>query len=127
MYKANNIYIRPQKINLKNILFITAIIIFTALSTQAQNVYSVDAEYKANVKVFVVDAEYKADLLVYKVDAEYKAAGNGGKWFFTDAEYKAKKNVFFVDAEYKSDLKIYFVDAEYKASWKNSAKKQLMY
>ena len=29
----------------------------------AQKIYSVDADYKANVKVFVVDADYKADYL----------------------------------------------------------------
>ena len=65
--------------------------------------------------------------MVYKVDAEYKVGENTGKWFFVDAEYKANKKIYFVDAEYKADLKIYFVDAEYKASWKNSAKKHLLY
>jgi hypothetical protein len=53
--------------------------------SQAQKIFSVDAEYKANVKVYVVDAEYKADLLVYKENAEYKAGSNDGKWFFVDA------------------------------------------
>ncbi len=93
----------------------------------AQKIYSVDAEYKADVKVYVVDAEYKADLLVYKEDAEYKAGNNDGKWFFVDAEYKAKKKIYFVDAEYKADIKVYFVDAEYKAGWKNSSKQSKLY
>ena len=35
----------------------------------AQEIFSVDAAYKAEVKIYVVDAAYKADLLVYRVDA----------------------------------------------------------
>ena len=68
-------------------LIVSIITTFSVLSySNAQKIYSVDAEYKADVKVFVVDAEYKADLLVFKVDAEYKAGDNNGKWYFTDAE-----------------------------------------
>ena len=60
-------------------------------SVKAQLIYSVDADYKADIKVYVVDAAYKADLLVYKVDAAYMAGDNNGRWFFTDAAYKAKR------------------------------------
>ena len=97
------------------------------ISVNAQKIYSVNADYKADVKVFVVDADYKADLLVYKVDSDYKAGKNDGKWFFTDADYKADKKIYFVDADYKADLKVYFVNSDYKAGWKNSAKKALLY
>ena len=66
---------------MKKLLLVTAVVTAMA-SAKAQKVYSVDAEYKADVKVYVVDADYKADLLVYKVDADYKAGDNDGKWFF---------------------------------------------
>ena len=72
-------------------IVVISLFLFAAGIVKAQKIFSVDAEYKANVKVFVVDAEYKADLLVYKVSAEYKAGSNDGKWFFVDAEYKAQK------------------------------------
>jgi hypothetical protein len=58
---------------------LTAVLI-ASISASAQKIYSVEAEHKAEVKVFVVDAEYKA-------------GKNDGKWFFTDAEYKAKKKL----------------------------------
>ncbi len=108
-------------------LLLSALLVCSMTALNAQKIYSVDAEYKADVKVFVVDAEYKADLLVFKEDAEYKATGNEGKWFFVDAEYKAKKKIYFVDAEYKAGLKVFFVDAEYKAGWKNKSKQAVMY
>ena len=108
--------------------FISALLVLGLhYTSSAQLVYSVDAEYKADVKVYVVDAEYKADLLVFKESAEYKAGNNDGKWYFVNAEDTAKKKIYFVDAEYKADFKIYFVDAEYKAGWKNSSKKAEMY
>ena len=68
-------------------IILLALILSPLTSLHAQKIFSVDAEYKADVKVFVVDAEYKADLLVFKENAEYKATGNEGKWFFVDAEY----------------------------------------
>ena len=37
------------------------------------DVGTLDAEYKANKKIYFEDAEYKADLKIYFVDAEYKA------------------------------------------------------
>ncbi len=92
-----------------------------------QQVYSADAAYKADVKVFVVDEAYQADLLVYKEDAAYQADGNEGHWFFTDAEYKADKIVFFTDAEYQADLTIFFVNERYKAGWQEPEKIHLMY
>lgn len=107
--------------------FCAFVLILLAASASAQKIYSVNADYKADVKVYVVDADYKADLLVYKVDSDYKAGKNDGKWFFTDADYKADKKIYFVDADYKADLKIYFVNSDYKAGWKNSAKKALLY
>ena len=54
------------------------------LSAQAQKVFAVDYESRADVKVYVVDYESQADLLVYKVDYESRATGNDGKWFFVD-------------------------------------------
>lgn len=58
---------------MKKFLLLVALTLAGTSAVNAQKVYSVDAEYKADVKVYVVDAEYKADLLVYKEDAEYKA------------------------------------------------------
>jgi len=112
---------------MKKVVVMTGLFLSLSKGSFAQKVFSVDAEYKADVKVFVVDAEYKADLLVYKVNADYKAGNNDGKWYFVDADYKAKKKVYFVNADYKADIKVYFVDAEYKAGWKNSSKKAKMY
>ena len=121
-------FVTSNKIGkMKKWLISTFLVVGLQLTTNAQLVYSVDAEYKADVKVYVVDAEYKADLLVFKENAEYKAGNNDGKWYFVNAEYKAKKKIYFVDAEYKAELKIYFVDAAYKAGWKNSSKKAEMY
>lgn len=116
-------------VNLKQMktLIIATVLVLTFVNSMAQKVYSVDSDYKADVKVFVVDADYKSDLLVYKVNAEYKAGDNNGKWFFTDADYKAKKKVFFVDADYKADLKIFFVDSDYMAKWKDKSKMHLLY
>jgi hypothetical protein len=54
-------------------VFLIASITLVFNIANAQKIYSVDAEYKADVKVYVVDAEYKADLKIYFVDAEYKA------------------------------------------------------
>ncbi len=47
---------------------ITVIFVFclSAASVNAQKVFSVDYESRADVKVFVVDYESRADLLVYK-------------------------------------------------------------
>ncbi len=57
---------------MKSIVLLLALYAF-GYAASAQKIYSVDAEYKAQVKVYVVDAEYKADLKIYFVDAEYKA------------------------------------------------------
>ena len=111
---------------MKNLLLL--VVLFTSISIlKAQKVYSVNADYKADVKVYVVSADYKADLLVYKVSADYKAKGNEGLWFFTDADYKASKKIYFVDADYKADLNIFFVESDYKAGWKDKAKQHLLY
>ena len=56
-----------------NMKTFTTLIFMMGIYTIAfsQKVYSVDAEYQADLKVFVVDSEYKADLLVFKENAEY--------------------------------------------------------
>lgn len=112
---------------MKKIIALFSFCVLLTGFSQAQSIYSVDAEYKADITVYVVDAEYKADLSVFRVDAEYKADGNKGLWFFTDAEYKADRTIYFVDAEYKADLLIYFVDGAYKAEWEDKSKMHLMY
>ena len=109
------------------ISIIIGIIFIFPLSGFSQRIFSVDAEYKADIKVFVVDAEYKADLVVYKVKEAYQAGKNDGQWYFADAEYKADFTIFFVDAEYKSELKVFFADAAYKAGWKKRDKMHLLY
>ncbi len=96
------------------------------LSSMAQNVYSTDHSYQADVEVYVVDHEYQADLLVYKVDYEYQAKGNEGKWYFVEHEYQSDVNIHFVDHEYQADLNVYFVKEEYRAGWKDTSKKHLL-
>lgn len=111
---------------MKNLL--TLLLLFLASNgVNAQQVYSVDYESQADVKVFVVNYESQADLLVYKVKYSSQAGDNDGKWFFVDYESQAKKSIFFVKYESQADLKIFFVEYESQAGWKNSSKKQLMY
>ncbi len=126
-YFPNSCETRSQFIHFLQVLIILLPFFFISMRAQAQNVYSTDAEYKADVKIYVVDASYKADLLVFKQDREYKAEGNKGLWFFTDAAYKADKLVYFVDASYKADIKIYFTDRAYKAGWQKPALIHSMY
>ena len=64
------------------LFILVAFFILTIPTSKAQKIYSVDKDYKADVKVFVVNSDYKADLLVYKVSSDYKAGNNDGKWFF---------------------------------------------
>ena len=114
-------------LNTMKLLILGTFFILTIATTKAQKIYSVDKDYKADIKVFVVSSDYKADLLVYKVSSDYKAGDNDGKWFFTKAHYKADKKIYFVEVAYKADLKIYFVASAYKAGWKNKSKMHLMY
>ena len=74
------IFVKTKSV-MKSIVLLLAMCAF-GLTASAQKIYSVDAEYKAQVKVYVVDAEYKADLVVYKENAEYKAGNNDGRWYF---------------------------------------------
>jgi len=127
VYFPNTSELRSQFMYFIQVLIILLPSFFISTRTQAQNVYSTNAEYKADVKIYVVDASYKADLLVYKQDREYKAEGNKGLWFFTDAAHKADKLVYFVDASYKADIKIYFTDRAYKAGWQKPALIHTMY
>lgn len=108
-------------------LFTLLLLFFASNGVNAQQVYSVDYESQADVKVFVVQYESQADLKVYKVKYSSQAGDNDGKWFFTDYESQAKKTVYFVKYESQADLKIFFVEYESQAGWKNSSKKQLMY
>lgn len=103
-------------------------LIFDCGIANAQKMYSVDNEYRADIKVYVVDSEYKADLVVYKTDKAYKAKSeeNNGIWYFCPYQYQADKKIFFVDREYQADIKVYFTDKEYRAGWKKS-KKPLLY
>ena len=114
-------------LNTMKLLILGTFFILTIATTKAQKIYSVDKDYKADIKVFVVSSDYKADLLVYKVSSDYKAGDNDGKWFFVDSQYKAEKKIFFVDSQYQADLKIYFVSSQYKAGWEESSKKHLLY
>ncbi len=100
---------------------------FSAESTSAQKIFSVDYESRADVKVFVVDYESQADLLVYKEDYESRAEGNEGHWFFVKYESRADKKIYFVDYASRADLKIFFVDYESRAGWRNKSKQHLLY
>ena len=55
-----------MRINKSTCLMI--LMLFSSFVMNAQKIYSVDYETRADVKVFVVDYESRADLKVYKVD-----------------------------------------------------------
>ena len=65
-------------------------------------------------KIFSVKYDNRADLKVFVVKYESRVGENQGKWFFVDYESRA-------------DLKIFFVDYESRAGWKNKSKKHLLY
>ena len=92
-----------------NKLILMSFLVLILNEYEAQKIYSVNYESRADVKVFVVDYESRADLLVYKVKYESRAGNNDGKWFFVDYESRADKKIFFVDYESRCDLKIFFV------------------
>ena len=96
----------------KNILIV--LFLFLIPRIEAQKIFSVKYDNRADLKVFVVKYESRADLLVYKVKYESRVGENQGKWFFVDYESRA-------------DLKIFFVDYESRAGWKNKSKKHLLY
>jgi len=91
---------------LLTLLFVLSLSVFGA---QAQKVFSVEYESRADVKVFVVNYESQADLLVYKEKYESGAEGNEGNWFFVEYESRA-------------DVKNFFFECESRAGWKNKEK-----
>lgn len=112
--------------NVLIILFSALVMVLIPSRLAAQNVYSAEQAYQADVEVVVVDYEYQADLLVYKVDYGYQAKGNEGKWYFVDYEYQSDVGIHFVDYEYQADLKICFVKEEYRAGWQDTSKQHLL-
>ncbi|MDC6365835.1 MULTISPECIES: DUF6150 family protein [Flavobacteriaceae] len=107
-------------------LLLTFILLAFMQSIMSQQIFPVDAEYRADIKIFKVDRDYQADLLVYMVNRNYRADGNTGLWYFTDKEYRAEVKVFFVNRDYQADLKVYFVDREYMAGWRDTSKKHIL-
>ena len=93
---------------------IIAIFFLFTLTSNAQNIYSVEYKSQADVNIYVVDYKSQADLLVYKVDYKSQAKGNEGLWFFVD--YKSQ-----------ADLKVFFVDYKSQAGWVSKEKKHLLY
>ena len=55
------------------LFILVAFFILTIPTSKAQKIYSVDKDYKADVKVFVVNSDYKAELKIYFVESAYKA------------------------------------------------------
>lgn len=96
----------------KNIFIV--LFLFLNSGIEAQKIFSVQYDSRADLKVFVVKYESRADLLVYKVKYESRVGENQGKWFFVDYESRA-------------DKKIFFVDYESRTGWKNKSKKHLLY
>ena len=68
----------------KNILIV--LFLFLIPRIEAQKIFSVKYDNRADLKVFVVKYESRADLLVYKVKYESRVGENQGKWFFVDYE-----------------------------------------
>jgi hypothetical protein len=62
-------------------LYLLIFLIFSLFFVNAQKIFSVKYESRAEVKVFVVDYESRADLKVYKVKYESQIGKNDGKWF----------------------------------------------
>ena len=92
-------------------------LLFIFLSTTsifATNVYVVDYEYQADLKVFVVEHKYQAELLIYKTEYKYQA-DKFNLWYFVEHEYQADLKIFFTEYSYQADLKVYFVDHKYQA------------
>lgn len=103
-----------------------ALFILWALSgLQAQKIYPVKYETRADLKVFVVAYESRADLCVYVVDYETRA-DEDGKWYFVKYPSRADLKVYFVEYESRADLKIYFVEYPSRAGWKNPEKQHLL-
>ncbi|MAE14813.1 MAG: hypothetical protein CL821_04380, partial [Crocinitomicaceae bacterium] len=63
---------------MKKIIFFISII-FSVQFYNAQKIFSVKYESRADLKVFVVDYESQADLLVFKVKYESQTGKNDGK------------------------------------------------
>lgn len=111
---------------MKNLIFTLAIVITLVVTSNAQSVYPVDSEKKADLKLFMVSNVNQADLCIYDVKNEIFTDINSGKWYFINNENLAEKKVYFVDSEKKADIKIYFVNNENQAGWKNKSKDYLM-
>jgi hypothetical protein len=79
---------------MKKIIFFISII-FSFHFHNAQKIFSVKYESRADLKVFVVDYESQADLLVFKVKYESQTGKNDGKWFFVDYDKNLFKNIWF--------------------------------
>jgi hypothetical protein len=123
-FKINNF--KTKYINNMKTLFPIIFVFAFYLSLNAQSIYPVDSEQKADLKVYLVNQENKADLCVYDVSCNYQSDINNGKGFFVGNENKADKKVYFVSSERNADLKIYFVENENRAGWKNIAKNHLI-
>jgi capsular polysaccharide biosynthesis protein len=78
---------------MKRIAFFALAMVFVVTPAVAGDIYVVDYEYQADVKVYVVDYEYQADLNVFYVDYEYQAAGKDELWYVVDYEYQADVKV----------------------------------
>lgn len=92
-----------------------------SLLSFGQQVYSVNYQSEADVKVFVVDYESECDLNASN------ARGNEGHWYFEDYASQADKKIYFVKYASDADLKIFFVDYRSQAGWRNKSKQHLMY
>ena len=71
---------------MKHLLKLFLILIISG-NIYAQNIFSVEYENQADLKVFVVKHENQSDLKVFKVKYKNQSVGNDGKWFFTEYAY----------------------------------------
>lgn len=111
---------------MKKTLLLFAFILAIVVSANAQNIYPVDKESQADVKLFVVNNERIADICVYDVNSVNQNERDNGKWHFVCCENDAQKKVYFVENEKQADIKVYFVNTENQAGWKNNSKNYLM-
>ena len=120
------IFFKPK--SFLKVSFILLILgIFTSSSIHAQQVYSTNNQFSADVSVYVTDNQFSADLLVFKCDSQFSATKNKGLWYFTDNQFSADKVIYFTDNKFSADLIIYFTDNQFAAGWEDSSKIHLMY
>jgi len=92
--------------------------VVTVPAGTAGNIYEVDYESQADVKVAIVDYESQADLCVWVAEYESQARDHDEIWYYVKYESQADAKVFRVRYESQADVKVFFVKYESQAGWR---------